>query len=220
MRRLYTSGFDWENRNSTMPPFDAVTQNSMRLATKNLDAALATNRRFPEFVFTARWGTVFFFDPDWLFSADSVEIFKALLACENGALVCLKNLDCALDKGMHEDTLFLDKAILGAIYLAQLLGTEPGSGLLYQMDRYGCTSDVGRWCIYCERNNDIAAIAVWDAGATGQFAAPLEALRALPINQAIENPNCFGLTPRGSLDAWRRKLAREYGSPHDLPQES
>jgi hypothetical protein len=198
----------------------AMTENRMRQAVKNLDAALETNRRFPVNVFQGRWDAILFFDQDLLFEANSVFRFKALLACEDGALVCLRNLDIACDEGNSEDKIFLDKEILGETYWAQLRSPEPGSGFLYRMDRYGCTSDVGRWCIYFERNNEIAVIAVRGIDALGQFAPALETLQALPIKQAIEKPSSYGLSPRGVPEEWRNELLQEYAFNREPPQQS
>jgi hypothetical protein len=187
-----------------------MTDNLMIQAVKNLDAALETNRRFPVNVFQGRWDAFLFFDHDLLFEAKAVARYKALLACEDGALACVRNLDIARAEGISEDTIFLDKETLGETYWAQFRDPGPPSGWIYRMDRYGCTSDVGRWCIYCERNNEIAVIAVRGIDALGQFAPALETLQALPIKQAIEKPSSFGLSPRGLTEEWRNELLQEY----------
>ena len=65
----------------------AMTKTLMKKAEMNLDAALESERVFPQNVFKGSWDAFYFFDPDSLFEPQSVERFRALLACEHGALV-------------------------------------------------------------------------------------------------------------------------------------
>jgi hypothetical protein len=185
-------------------------------AVTNLETALAVDRRFPENAFRGTWDAFFFFDPDALFERQFIEVAKTLLACENGACVCMRNLDVASAAGSAEQaSIFVDNETTGAAYLEQLRGPGPGPGWLYRMDRYGCTSDRGNWCIYCERNNEIASIAVRWNGSLSRFARPLQQLDALPIEQAIEKPSSYGLSPRGLPEKWRKKILQEYASRPD-----
>ena len=78
------------------------------------------------------------------------------------------------------------------------------------MDRYGLASDAGCWCIYCERNNEIAVIAVDRIGSSTEFRRAIEQLDSLPIKQAIEKPVSYGLSSRGLSVKWRNKLLQEY----------
>jgi hypothetical protein len=103
-----------------------MTENLMRQAEKNLDAALATSGVFPENVFRGRWDAFFFFDPDLLFAPESAETLKALLSCENGAVLCVRNLDITHTEGTADVTVFPEKETLGETYWALLCGTSIG----------------------------------------------------------------------------------------------
>jgi hypothetical protein len=47
----------------------------------------------------------------------------------------------------------------------------PGEGWLADVSRFGCSSDVGRWCIYVERRAEIAVIAFRDRGAVREYSS-------------------------------------------------
>jgi hypothetical protein len=182
-------------------------------AAKQLDDALAMDRGFPENPFRGKWDAFYFFDPDLLFESQFVDKLKLLLSCENGSCVCMRNLDVECPGGTPEESsMFFDIAMNGNAYMDRLRGGGPASGWLYRMDRYGYASDAGHWSIYCERANEIAAIAVrWD-GPPGRFAEPLRQFDALPIGEAIQRPSSYGLSPDGLPEAWRAKMLQTFGS--------
>jgi hypothetical protein len=193
------------------PYLGGMCEDPRRRAAKNLDAAVAPGRRFPENVFRGNWSAFFFFDPDLLFEPQFVESARTFLGTENGTCVCLSNLDAVGTQGGLETSIFLDAGTTGEAYVARLRGPSVASGWLYQMDRYGCTSDVGSWCIYCERNNEIAVIAVHENGAPNRVKSAIEQLNALPVEQAIQTPPSYGLSSRGLPVEWRNKLLQGYG---------
>jgi hypothetical protein len=56
--------------------------------------------------------------------------------------------------------LFIDAGTEPHAYDAMLHRGGPAKGWLFGMDRYGSASDRGGWSIYCEKGNDVAAIAL------------------------------------------------------------
>jgi hypothetical protein len=101
--------------------------------------------------------------------------------------------------------------ISGVAYDDKLRDGGPASGWLYRVDRYACASDVGDWCIYCEKSNDVAVIGLRDIGGIGKFETPLKRLWAKPINELIDG----GVSPAFPFDqlvpAWRQGLVQNYG---------
>ncbi|HEY7980976.1 MAG TPA: hypothetical protein VID19_05790 [Candidatus Eremiobacteraceae bacterium] len=194
----------------------------MRQAKKNLDATLALERRFPDNVFRGRWDAFYFFNAELLFERDSAERLKVLLASENGAVICVRNLDIANTERNPDDTFFFEKETLGETYWARLYGKDPvfpGYGWGYSMYNYGYTSELGGWCIYCEKMAEFGVVAVCEGGAPGQFTSAIKAFGALPIKQAIEHTRCYTLTPGILLEEWRMKLIQNYSSSQERPQE-
>ncbi|MBV8460903.1 MAG: hypothetical protein JO009_08445 [Candidatus Eremiobacteraeota bacterium] len=184
----------------------------------NLDAALVPGFRFPLNVFRGQWGGYLFFDGDLIFDAQFVKAVRTLLEIENAECACLRILDPSYDSVGHKWTspedFFLNKGISGDNYMS-FLRPVPGVGWLVAMfGRLGCTSDVGSWCIYWERNNEIAVIAVREARKLNQVKAVLEN-NAAPIKQALEEPPSWGLTSRGMPPEWRAKLQQEYANAEE-----
>lgn len=197
-----------------IPSCNATPDGPMERAAKNLASTLATDRRFPANVFQGSWFTFFFFDPDLLFEPQFVERLRILLTTENGSAVCMRNLDIPTVEGRSgQGSLFLNRETTGETYLAKLQDTGPASGWLYRMDRYGCMSDVGKWCIYCERNNEIAVIAIRQGGVS--VSALEKHLHALPIERAIEKPASYGLSAGGLPLDWLNRLLKEYATKGD-----
>ncbi len=180
-------------------------------ALSNLSTELRLDCRFPKNVFRNGWDQFFFFDPEWIFEPQFVGRVGILLGEEGGSCACLTNLEEARAKGdLEQASLFLDGSMGTETYMSLIRGSSIGSGWLYQMDRYGCTSDANRWCIYCERNNEIAVLAVRENGVHDIFRSVIVQLNALPIDKAIENPPSYGLSQRVLPLEWRNKLLQAY----------
>lgn len=112
-----------------------MTRNFKQRATRNLQAALAPNRRFPHNPFQGRWLRFYFFNPDLLFEPQFVMKAKALRNGENSVCVCMSDLDFApLEDDAIQNEIFLDEAMSGEDYMATLRGTSAADGWLYRMD--------------------------------------------------------------------------------------
>lgn len=180
-------------------------------ALANLSSALDVNRRFPTNVFLGNWERFLFFDADWIFSAEFVEIANALLTIDGGRCVCIADLDAAPDA--QQSVFFVAKEITGSAYQSFLNGANVGEGWLHGVGRFGCTSDAGPWCIYCEKGNEIAAIAIRDNRVAEKCAAAIARFKALPIDQAIAGPLSYGFSERALSPEWRSELLRQYAAP-------
>jgi hypothetical protein len=204
----------------------AVNEDLKEKAAKNLDAAIDANLQFPKNVFRDPWDAFFFFDSGWLFKSIFVENIKGLLSWENGSIVCLRNLDLRStvftfppptdsEERSEPDSVFLDKEMAGEAYVKLLAGPSAGMGWISLPFRYACTSNIGSWYIYCERNSGTAVLAVrWKSCLHG-LESVLESLGAVPIEQVRETPPCTALSSRGGSVEWRNKLIQEY-APRNL----
>ncbi len=177
-------------------------------AAKNLDRALDVSRRFPSNVFRGEWSAYLFFDLDLIFVPAFPETIQRLLAWEEATCICMRNLDPAGAESSAD--VFWDGTVNGEMYVNYLAGPASGTGWLYQMGRFALTSDVGGWCIYCERNNEIAVLAVRHIKSSVQFTSATQALNPVPIDQAIAKPPSYGLSPPGLPAKWRQTLLKEY----------
>jgi hypothetical protein len=180
-------------------------------ALANLSRSLDASRRFPENVFSGKWGGFLFFDSDWIFEGPFVEVAKTLVEIEGGQCACISNLDEAA--GADRSSFFIDQKIAGQDFQSFLQGPRIGDGWIYGVDRFGCISDVGQWCIYCERRNEIAVIAVRESRAVEKCGAAIAQFKAMPIDQAIALPLSYGFSERALSAEWRTELLKQYAKP-------
>jgi hypothetical protein len=183
-----------------------------RRAFDNVVKALDFDRTLPDRVHVGPWSDFLFFPSDHVFAPDFPEVVRELLGVERAHVACLLNLD--MTERFEFDSMaaiFLDEMISGVAYDDKLRDGGPASGWLYRVDRYVCASDVGDWCIYCEKSNDVAVIGLRDIGGIGKFETPLKRLWAKPINELIDGGS-FPVFPFDQLvPAWRQRLVQNYG---------
>ncbi len=188
---------------------DARTKDVARQkAFDHLSRAIQANCRFPSNVFSGTWSDFFFFDVDWIFDAQFVEKIIALSEVEGGQCACIVDLDVPL--GSERSSFFIDKEITGLIYQSFLNGPSVGDGWLHGVDRFGCISDIGEWCIYCEKGNEIAVIGIRGNSSVEKYKLVLTKFKSLPIEEAIAQPLSYGFSDRALSPEWRNELLKQY----------
>ena len=166
---------------------------------------------FPSQVFLGSWDAFLFFESDRLFSPGFAVIAAGLLNAEGAEVCCLLNLS-ETDRMVYEEAamLFIDAGMEPHSYDAALRQGGPANGWLFGMDRYGSASDRGGWSIYCEKGNDVAAIALRQPRDTGKYIECLKQLHAEPITVLL-NASSAASVPFGELtEPWRRGLTQSY----------
>jgi hypothetical protein len=162
---------------------------------------------FPRNVFWEPWGNFLFFHDDALFFGNFTKTVRELLAVEGATAVCLVNLSRrsgAFDAGT---SICLENKTTDEEYQNALRARNEGNGWLLRMDTYACASDIGKWCIYCEKG-DIAVIALHSIDFMKQVPTALEGLRAYPLTSFWENQRSGAISRIAT--AWRKKLSEEY----------
>lgn len=181
---------------------------SRQQALFNLRNSIDAELRFPKNVFARNKSVFLFFDADWVFDAGFVAGVGHLLEIEGGICAPILDLDSIPDaKG---SSFFIDKEIDGAAYQSFLNGSNDGGSWMNGVGRFGCTSDVGEWSIYCEKRTEIAAIAVRDDHALGKYARAIAQFKMLPIDQAVAKPLSYGFSDRALSAEWRSEFLRNY----------
>lgn len=144
-------------------------------------------KRLPLNVFKDSWNGFFFFESDSIFEPTFVSVMHDLLDAEDSHVCCLVNLgNTAEEETSTPPFKYLDRSTSPEHYMSLLRGNGPPDGWLYWVDRYVCMSDKGRWCIYCEKENDVAVIAVRNKIDTKEFAMAVEELQASSIKKAYQ----------------------------------
>lgn len=117
-----------------------------------------------------------------------------LLELERATFACVVSLDRAIEV-KHSGPLFaIDRDTTPDDYRAVLRGAQPGEGWIHDMGRFGCSSDIGQWSMYCERNNEIAVIGIPSSMPLERYQPVLRQLHAVHIAAAIENSLSYGFS--------------------------
>jgi hypothetical protein len=129
-------------------------------AFSNAVSLLKKETRFPRDVFSERWYDYLFFDPYSMWQPRFIDLKNLILSSERSSLLALVNLNHYSETQEAASTaIFLDERTSATDYISKLKGDGSPSSWLFLMDRYVCASDKGNWCIYCEKENDIAVFA-------------------------------------------------------------
>jgi hypothetical protein len=179
----------------------------------NVGRFIKTEAFLPERVVGTEWTTTRFFEADTVVSKDFVSAVHEFVKIEQSESCCLVNLTRThVPEYQKASSLFIERTTTEEEYSAKLREGGPASGWIFWMDRYGCASDKGEWCLYCERNNDVALISFRGPDAARKYHSPLKILRAEPIESLLRVPELqvvpfISLTP-----GWRSGLKENYGS--------
>ena len=142
------------------------------------------------------------------------DVVNELLNVDQSLAACLVNLDRLGAKDSHERrAIYFDETLTSERY-AELLREGPLERAWFAaFDRYVCCSGNNRWCIYCERKLDVAAIAL-RANELASFSKPLELLRAQDFIAAYDD--YYALFPwNPAANNFRKAMAESYSEIGD-----
>ena len=189
---------------SLVSPSDARL---MRVS-ENLGEAIDGQRHCPENVFKENWGTFSVFHADWIFEGAFVEKVLSLLREEGSSIACLVYL--AADAASSRPAFAFDRESTAAAFESALRGAGPQDGLSYAIQRFACISDRGLWCIYCERQNELALFGRRRESSRDAFEAFLCSVSARRIADVASGAEDFGFSEVEISDEWRAQLLRAY----------
>jgi len=181
-------------------------------AAYSLETHIQVDRRFPRNVFSPNWCEFFFFDSDWMFDVAFIEQVKTLLEIERATCACLRNLDATSDDKGIASRFFIGRATTAEEYGSLLRGSAPGLGWICDIERFACSSEISQWCMYCERNNEIAVIAFRQGSSPEQYTKVIKSFKAVPIAEALAQPLAYGFSSQVVSEGWRRELQKEYAN--------
>lgn len=189
-----------------------ASESERRCAFHNVMGACDFQKMLPDQLFVGVWRAFLFFPSDFMFSPDFVDVVRELMRLEEALVACLLNLDKTEKLAFGGASLMLiDAAVDRAAYEKKLRAGGPATGWLFDVDRYACASDVGEWCIYSEKSNDVAVIALRKLSGREKFEVPLKHLSAKTIDDLVSD----GCAPQFPFDrlvpAWRKGLVDHYG---------
>jgi hypothetical protein len=156
-------------------------------ALQNILVSIDFNKMLPSQIFRGQWSCFLFCESDRVFVPGFMEFMKELLRAEGSCLSCLINLDETPSFELEKiAAIFLDQIYTEADYMVALEGSGPAAGWRYQMQRFACASDVGEWCLYSEKANDIAVIGIRSEAAVARLKSTFEKLWAWPLSEIVK----------------------------------
>ncbi|HDR8934504.1 hypothetical protein [Burkholderia vietnamiensis] len=174
--------------------------------------AVDFEKSLPNRIFGEKWKIFLFFQSDYIFSSGFVEFIRELLCFERAEVACMLNLDQTETLAFEAaSAIFIDKTVSDGDYQEKLRAGGPAAGWLFGVDRYVCASDIGRWCIYSEKSNDVAVVGLCESDDQGRFVEIMNAVSAKSIEDLVDGGR-FPLFPFDQLvPEWRKGLLENYG---------
>lgn len=178
----------------------------------NSIASVDVNRNLPDDVFVGAWAKFLFCESDRIFSSEFISVIKKLVDIERAEVACLLNISRSGGADFESSSVFfMDALVSESEYVEWLKGGVSGDGWIFSLDRYICTSDVGTWCVYCEKDNDVAVVGLRDGCDLDLKEMAFEGVLAMPIESVISG----GANPMFPFDrltaSWRKALIENYG---------
>ena len=177
-------------------------------ASENLGRAIDVESRFPDLIFRESWNGFYFFDSDWIFESSFVDKISSMLDTEESSCVRLVNLDRDMDDATR--TFVIDRSTTAATYQNLLRGMGPTDGWIHAMDRFACISDKGMWCIYCERQNELAVIGFQQSITREGYKSILESVHAGRITDVVAGRADYELSAHVISREWKDRLLVQY----------
>ncbi len=179
----------------------------------NTKRSISCDTLLPELVFAGVWCRFLFFESDRIFGNHFIGAVDELMRLEGASVSCLVNLDLTPVFAFESTAaIYIDQATTNEEYSAALRSGGPQSGWLYRVDRYACASDVGAWCIYCEKSNDVAVIALRNDADYKRFRDALDRLWAKPIEELVDGGGAPLFPFDHLVPKWRKGLLDNYGN--------
>jgi hypothetical protein len=174
-------------------------------ARSNAISAIRPGSRFPDNVFAGAWSNFLFFESDALIVGNFVWAIKEFLRIERATSASLINLT-RYGRGSSRHSLCLNADITNDRYQEELRVEDDDAGWIYLMEDYVCASNLGSWCIYAERSNDVAVIALRNVAASSQFHFALGYLGADSLTYQMRTSFPF----THFIADWRAGLLKNY----------
>lgn len=182
------------------------------LACSIATGAILEGARLPGRVFKKGWNSFAFFPSDILFDADFESIAKEIMRIESAKLICLLNIG-AVDRNSSRELarVCIKNGGCDGEYFSAISAGGPECAWIYNVDRYVCASDIGSWCIQCDRENDIAVIAFRENVGCSNVEQVVAKLGAKRIKWIIEHKDESEFPFNSLTDEWMAALMRHYG---------
>jgi hypothetical protein len=108
--------------------------------------------RLPENVFEGKWTAFLFFDPDWVFCPEFIGICQSVISKNHDTWIEITDLE-------NPTSSFRIESITIPEHYQQVLTGHDCNGWIYLFHRFAISPSTKNWCIYLERDAEIAIFA-------------------------------------------------------------
>ncbi len=165
-----------------------------------------TTKHLPENVFIGEWSAYLFFDSDWVFSSEFIEFCNIVMKQDAVHEVEITDLDDP------ESTFSINSDISWQNYLAFLNGRD-FDGWLYDVHRFAVSTANQDWCIYLERDAEIAVFACKGSCGREALSFVMHKFKALSVEKMVETENTVAFHRRLAKTGFALKLVQSYALP-------
>jgi hypothetical protein len=178
---------------------------------KNVLEAIDQTKSLPQQIFNGKWSAFAFFPSEEIFIRPFIDAAKDLFTVEKSSRLSIVNFTrLQLSGDMDSSLLVVTPETSKDEYMFAINSLSEIPNSYYSLDYYGCSSEIGDWCIYAEGSNDVGLIAFKEALNLHRFSSALEKLGASPIRDLLDRGVAAEI-PFGQLtDSWRVGLLENY----------
>lgn len=179
-------------------------------ALENLVCGIDLTAHLPGQVFRGIWSDFWFMESDQLFSMDTMNGIIGLLSEDIPDYCCILNLSEVEIDASTNPIYMVKRSTSTSEFNSRLYSRGIPDAWIYGRDRFGFSSSTGQWCIYCERENDVAVIAFRDIAGSLKYASALSNFHAEQLLGMLAK-GATGPVPFNALTPqWRKQLVENY----------
>ena len=175
----------------------------------NVVESINAHKRLPDQVFEQEIKNFRIFDSGYLTSSNFADRLREMIEVEAATCCCLLNYSQTdILEYQTPDFICLDRTTTPDQYKGLLWERHRLSGWNQAIDRFGCASDRGGWCIYSESQGEIAIIGFKSTEEISRYSKMLQAVSAVLPSEIIGDA---GFLSYGRLlGSWKNGIRTHY----------
>lgn len=159
--------------------------------------------RLPNNVFEGKWGAFLFFDPDWIFCPGFISICQSIISKSHVTWIEVTDLE------NPNSSFRIDSTTTRESY-QQVLSGQDCNGWIYLFHRFAISSPTKNWCIYLERDAEIAIFASKPECPDEIRDIMIQDFKALPIVKVVSSQGISAFDKEVVSESYIEKLIESF----------
>ena len=159
--------------------------------------------RLPENVFEGNWSAFLFFDPDWIFCPGFIVICQSIISKSHDTWIEITDLENPTSSFRIESTTTRER-------YQQVLSGHDCNGWIYLFHRFAISPPTKNWCIYLERDAEIAIFASKPDCPNEIKDIIIQDFKALPIMKMVSTQGISAFDKEVVPDTYIEKLVESF----------